>query len=60
MSSRSDHACANHAVMEVLSGATVTNVATRYGVSRRSVHAWVNRYEESGLAFLAGQQLAAP
>lgn len=28
-------------------------MAERYGVSRRSVHAWVKRYEELGLAGLA-------
>jgi transposase len=28
----------------------VSEVADRYGVSRKSVHAWVRRYQESGLA----------
>lgn len=42
-----------HAVMEVLSGIPVTEVATRYRVSRQSVHTWVKRYRESGLAGLA-------
>ncbi len=37
-----------HAVMEVLSGVAATGVAERYGVSRRSVHTWVNRYREAG------------
>jgi transposase len=41
-----------HAVMEVLSGAQVTEVAERYGVSRRSVHTWVNKYRQGGLACL--------
>ena len=41
-----------HAVMEVLGGAQVTEVATRYGVSRKTVHAWVGRYREQGLAGL--------
>jgi transposase InsO family protein len=41
-----------HAVMEVLAGAPVTEVALRYGVSRKSVHAWVGRYGEGGLAGL--------
>jgi transposase InsO family protein len=43
-----------HAVLEVLvSRVPVTEVAGRYGVSRKSVHAWVRRYEEFGLAGLA-------
>lgn len=42
-----------HAVMEVAAGASKTEVAARYGVSRQSVHAWVRRYEESGLSGLA-------
>jgi len=43
-----------HAVMEVLAGGVaVTEVAERYGVSRKSVHAWVNRYRAEGLAGLA-------
>src|SRR3712207_3101871 len=43
-----------HAVLEVLhSRVPVTEVAERYGVSRKSVHAWVRRYEEFGLAGLA-------
>ena len=41
-----------HAVMEVLAGAPVTEVAARYGVSRKSVHAWVARYREGGLGGL--------
>ncbi|MEV3986953.1 IS481 family transposase [Nonomuraea sp. NPDC049758] len=42
-----------HAVIEVLSGAKVTDVAGRYGVSRQSVHGWVRRYQDGGLAGLA-------
>jgi transposase InsO family protein len=42
-----------HAVMEVLAGIPVTEVATRYRVSRQSVHTWVKRYREGGLAGLA-------
>jgi transposase InsO family protein len=42
-----------HAVIEVLSGAKVTDVADRYGVSRQSVHTWVRRYREGGLGALA-------
>jgi transposase len=42
-----------HAVLEVLvSRVPVTEVAERYGVSRKSVHAWLRRYEQSGLAGL--------
>lgn len=39
-----------HAVREVLTGARVTDVAGRYGVSRQSVHTWVRRYREGGWA----------
>lgn len=38
-----------HAVMEVLDGAQVSEVAARYGVSRKTVYAWVGRYREQGL-----------
>jgi transposase len=31
-------------VWEVLDGASVTEVARRFGVSRQSVHAWLRRY----------------
>jgi transposase InsO family protein len=42
-----------HAVMEVVSGAPVTEVARRYGVSRQAVHGWLGRYERDGLTGLA-------
>ncbi|MFJ8107095.1 helix-turn-helix domain-containing protein [Streptomyces sp. NPDC096132] len=42
-----------HAVMEVAAGVPVTQVAARYGVSRQSVHSWVRKYGQSGLAGLA-------
>jgi transposase InsO family protein len=42
-----------HAVMEVISGAPVAEVARRYGVSRQAVHGWLGRYERDGLAGLA-------
>ncbi|MEU4407808.1 helix-turn-helix domain-containing protein [Streptosporangium sp. NPDC023963] len=42
-----------HAVIEVLSGAKVTDVAERYGISRQSVHTWLRRYREGGLGALA-------
>jgi transposase InsO family protein len=42
------------AVMEVLrDGLSKTEVADRYGVSRQSVHAWIARYEQGGMAALA-------
>ncbi len=41
------------AVREVLDGATVTDVATRYGVDRRTLHRWLVRYATEGLAALA-------
>jgi transposase-like protein len=43
-----------NAVREVLeAGLPVTEVADRYGVSRQSVHTWVNRYRVGGLEGLA-------
>jgi transposase InsO family protein len=43
-----------HAVMEVVGSlVSVTEVAERYGVSRKTVHAWLRRYEAEGLAGLA-------
>jgi transposase InsO family protein len=42
-----------HAVMEVLAGIPITEVAARYRVSRQSVHTWVTRYRSGGLAGLA-------
>src|ERR671919_1146038 len=41
------------AVREVLDGATVTDTATRYGVDRRTLHRWLVRYANDGLAALA-------
>lgn len=37
------------AVMEVLAGTSVVEVAERYGVSRQSVHLWLRRYKADGL-----------
>jgi transposase-like protein len=37
------------AVLEVLDGATVTDVAKRNGVSRQTVHTWLRRYANEGL-----------
>ena len=36
------------AVLEVLEGATVTEVAARYGVARQTVHRWLRRYALNG------------
>src|SRR5258707_215775 len=36
------------AVLEVMAGIPVTEVAERYGVSRQSVHAWLSRYRDEG------------
>ena len=37
------------AVLEVLDeGATVTDVARRYGVARQTVHGWLRRYASDG------------
>jgi transposase len=41
-----------HAVMEVISGAPVTEVAGRYGVTRQAVHNWLAKYRTEGLAGL--------
>jgi hypothetical protein len=41
------------AVMAVLNGAMVSEVAAEVGVSRQSVHSWVVRYGAAGLAGLA-------
>jgi transposase len=36
------------AVLEVLAGAAVTEVARRYGVARQTVHGWLRRYAAEG------------
>ena len=42
------------AVLEVLNdGATVTDVACRYGVARQTVHEWLRKYAARGLGGLA-------
>ena len=44
----------HEAVREVLdSGASITDVTTRYGVDRRTLHRWLLRYAKHGLAALA-------
>ena len=45
------------AVLEVLNdGATVTDVARRYGVARQTVHEWLRRYAAEGLAGLVDRR----
>lgn len=42
------------AVLAVIAqGSTVTEVAARFGVSRKTLHAWLRRYEDEGLEGLA-------
>jgi len=41
------------AVLEVLSGIPVTEVAERYGVARQTVHRWMSRYQTDGISGLA-------
>jgi transposase len=41
------------AVREALDGAKITDVATRYGVDRRTIHRWLLRYANEGLGALA-------
>jgi hypothetical protein len=36
------------AVLEVMAGIPVTEVAEQYGVSRQSVHTWLRRYRDEG------------
>ncbi|MFI6504399.1 IS481 family transposase [Nonomuraea typhae] len=40
------------AVLQVQAGVPVTEVAAQFGVSRQSVHTWLNRYREAGLGGL--------
>jgi transposase len=48
------------AVREVIdTGATVTDVATRHGVDRRTVHRWLLRYANDGIAAL-GEKSSKP
>jgi transposase len=41
------------AVLEVLEGASVVDVARRFGVARQTVHVWLVRYAGHGLSGLA-------
>jgi transposase InsO family protein len=46
------------AVLEVLSGIPVIEVAERYGVARQTVHRWMLRYRAEGIAGLADRSHA--
>ena len=48
------------AVTAVLNGARVTEVAAEVGVSRQSVHSWVARYREGGLADRSQRPRSSP
>ena len=48
------------AVLEVLDGATVIEVARRYGVARQTVHGWLRRYAAAGLGGLADRSRGRP
>ena len=41
------------AVLEVLAGNSVVEVAERYGVSRQTLHRWLLRYGRHGIGGLA-------
>jgi len=47
-----------HAVLEVLSGIPVIEVAERYGVARQTVHRWMARYRADGISGLADRSHA--
>src|SRR5215510_12710608 len=47
-----------HAILEVLSGAPVIEVAERYGVIWQTVHRWMARYRAEGLDGLADRSHA--
>jgi transposase InsO family protein len=46
------------AVLEVLDGIPVTEVAERFGVARQTVHRWVARYRDGGIDGLADRSHA--
>ena len=46
------------AVLQVLDGIPVTEVAERFGVARQTVHRWMARYRDSGLDGLADRSHA--
>ena len=45
------------AVYEVLDGASVTEVARRYGVCRQTVHEWLHKYANEGFSALVTRPL---
>ena len=47
------------AVLEVLGGASVTDIALRYGVARQTVYGWLRRYASDGLAGSDGSEFDA-
>jgi transposase-like protein len=50
-----------HTVLEVLEGgAPVTEVARRYGVARQTVHEWLSRYADGGLAYRSSRPVSCP
>jgi transposase-like protein len=48
------------AVMAVLDGARVSEAAAEVGVSRQSLHAWLARYREAGLADRPSRPRSSP
>ena len=46
------------AVLQVLDGIPVAEAAERFGVARQTVHRWVARYRDNGLAGLADRSRA--
>jgi transposase InsO family protein len=46
------------AVLQVLDGIPVTEVAERFGVARQTVHRWVSRYRDNGIDGLADRSHA--
>jgi transposase-like protein len=48
------------AVLKILSGAAVTDVARRYGVVRQTVHDWLGSYGLAGLVDKASKPLSCP
>jgi transposase-like protein len=48
------------AVLAVLAGESVTNVAAQAGVSRQTLHKWLARYRDDGLAGLMDRPKRPP
>jgi transposase len=47
------------AVLEVLGGSPISEVAVRYGVSRQAIYTWKAKHEADGLGRAEGEVLAA-